>query len=372
MNVRMDTHKLMWHRDVMERVVRDDRRGGNVVPITIEVSPVNFCNHSCIFCGLDGAKGHEKLDVDRLRQVQFFRKMAMRGLKGVTISGEGEPCLHPELSCLINDMVSKGLDVGLATNGSVNPEWDEILSVLTWLRFSVDAADGLTYKKVHRPPYGITLDGVLDNIRQCLEIRRQRELDVTIGMQYVIVPGYNDKGLPEFLAMIYNSNVLSSLDYITFKPYSPNPGMDTGLLPSEPPEWSQVESYLRLIEVLAEEYSGRGVRFPEVKTRRNAFEAMYRETSFEHCYALPLGGYMDAKGDFYSCIVGPREDMLAGSVYDGYLDVLLDGMERSEHIRWARNGLDCQTECRKNCRFARHNEFLTEIIENPPGHINFI
>lgn len=48
-NIRMDSHKLIYHPDVVARWLK----GENIYPIEIEISPSGICNHRCIFCAVD-------------------------------------------------------------------------------------------------------------------------------------------------------------------------------------------------------------------------------------------------------------------------------------------------------------------------------
>ena len=54
----IDSHKLMYHP---ERVA-EWKEKGDCYPIYVEIGLTNVCNHKCIFCGLDWARGKNILD----------------------------------------------------------------------------------------------------------------------------------------------------------------------------------------------------------------------------------------------------------------------------------------------------------------------
>ena len=51
-------HKLWWHPDRVEELYET----GDSRPIYVEVGLTNRCNYECFFCGLDWARGKNKLE----------------------------------------------------------------------------------------------------------------------------------------------------------------------------------------------------------------------------------------------------------------------------------------------------------------------
>lgn len=88
-NYHIDGHKLYWH---LERLMAW-QTGELIAPIYIEISPVSFCNHRCLFCGLDFAQG-DRLSLDTEATCHSLQEMARLGVKSVMFAGEGEPLLH--------------------------------------------------------------------------------------------------------------------------------------------------------------------------------------------------------------------------------------------------------------------------------------
>ncbi|MGN7613326.1 SPASM domain-containing protein, partial [Magnetococcales bacterium HHB-1] len=94
--------------------------------------------------------------------------------------------------------------------------------------------------------------------------------------------------------------------------------------------------------------------------------------NFSHCRALPFWGYIDAKGDFYTCSVFLNDPRFhAGNIHQHPLQEIFSNDARKASIRFAEQQLDIKAECRINCRMARINEFL-ETVAHPPEHVNFI
>lgn len=114
-------------------------------PIEVNLDPVLGCNLNCYFCitqsYMKGVK-IEKLPLDyMLRLVDF---LADWGVRGLCLSGGGEPTLHRGLPQLI-DYAKDKMDVCVVTNGT-NPIKE--LLMCRWVALSVDAADRPTYAEV--------------------------------------------------------------------------------------------------------------------------------------------------------------------------------------------------------------------------------
>lgn len=106
-----------------------------VPPYHVQLYPTNKCNRNCSFCSC--GKRDKSLELgfgDITFQIQ---KLAQYGTRAVTISGGGEPLLHPHINEIIRGMWNLGLEVGLTTNGDyLNVLDGRSLEILTWVRIS--------------------------------------------------------------------------------------------------------------------------------------------------------------------------------------------------------------------------------------------
>ena len=86
-------------------------------PISINLDLTSACNFSCPFCvdsklinaGKNMALGEVKKTIDTLRS---------HGLLSVILIGGGEPTLHPDFGEIVRYVKSRGLQIGIVTNGS--------------------------------------------------------------------------------------------------------------------------------------------------------------------------------------------------------------------------------------------------------------
>lgn len=210
-NIRMDSHKLIYHPDTVARWMN----GENIYPIELEIGLTNACNHRCIFCAVDytGYKP-EKIDADMLKS--NLTELSVKGLKSIVYAGEGEPLLHKEAFNIINYTKSLGIDAAVSTNGVLltAEASKECLKSLTWIRFSVAGIHNDTYDKIQQGKQG-DLDKVLTNMQEAVKVKRDQNLETTLGVQLLLLPDNKD----EIVEMGKKLREIG-VDYFTIKPFS--------------------------------------------------------------------------------------------------------------------------------------------------------
>ncbi len=352
----IDGHKLYWHLDRVKQW--QEKR---VIPaIYIEVSPVAFCNHKCIFCGIDFAM-QKKVQLGTEIFCKRLEEMGKLGVRSVMFAGEGEPLLHKELAKLVRTAKNAGIDVSITTNGTMENHdvWKEILPHLSWIRFSVDAGTALIYAKVHNVPVS-WFDKTIGSIKETVRIKKDYNLDVTIGIQFLIIE--------ENLNDIENALRLFSgleVDYVSLKPYSLHPQM------VNKKDVIYTQETMEYVQNIVNKYRGRTKT--EINFRKDTLEKyMKKKKNFRHCRALPFWGYISSKGDFYTCSVFIGDERFkVGNIYAEDMQSIMNGKLRRNSILHGEKKLNIEQECRLNCRMAKVNEFL-ELLEAKPKHINFI
>lgn len=117
-------------------------RDGRIVPYHLHLHPTNRCQCHCSWCCCRNEDRAIELPRDELVEMaRYFRAL---GSRAVTITGGGEPTLHPYFIELLEYLAQLGYDIGLATNGFAIAEATELSSLVqtinhtcTWVRISV-------------------------------------------------------------------------------------------------------------------------------------------------------------------------------------------------------------------------------------------
>jgi cyclic pyranopterin phosphate synthase len=354
----IDGHKLYWHLDRVAEWQKDRL----IPPIYIEISPVSYCNHRCVFCGLDFAHDQQSiLDADIL--MGKFDEMSRLGVKSIMFAGEGEPLLHPRMVEIAAHARNCGIDASMTTNGMAGNAsiMEKLLPSLSWIRFSIDAASSETHSRVHGiSPAGF--DHCIANLRGAVKIKQEQNLSVTIGVQFLMI----QQNLEDIAAALRLYSDIG-VDYLSFKPYSEHPQMHNKS------GFTYTADMIDAIEKTIHDFLKTTSSKTSVIFRKAATEA-YRAGGhiFTSCRALPFWGYISSKGDFYTCSVYLNDDRFkAGSIYSETTENIFFGERREQSIIFAERGLEISKECRVNCRMARINEFL-DFLNSKPNHVNFI
>lgn len=352
----IDGHKLLWHTDRLQQW----QNGQLISPIYIEISPVSYCNHKCIFCGVDFAMEKEtKLDADIL--CRRLKEMGESGVRSIMYAGEGEPLIHKDLPEIIRTTKESGIDAAMTTNGTLGNAgiWEKILPYLTWVKFSVDAGSADVYSDVHKVPAG-SFDKTIRSIKDALLVKEDNKLQVTVGVQFLVI----DENIDD----LKNAMELFSgygIDYFVIKPYSKHPQM---LKKHNNPYSDETLEYLKGLVSEYEDKSGMRIIFREKAFNRYSES----EINYNHCHALYFWGYISASGSFYTCSVFMGDERFkAGNIYDDDMNTIMFGQKRQKAVHFGESELKIHDVCRLNCRMARVNEFL-EFLKDTPRHINFV
>lgn len=350
-NIRMDSHKLIYHPDVVARWLK----GENIYPIEIEISPSGACNHRCVFCAVDYI-GYQPDFLDKDTILRDIRQMSQKGLKSVICSGEGEPLLNKDMPDIANGIKNAGVDVAMSTNGALFTEEKvrDCLGVFTWVRYSVASMEEKSYDKIQRGKQG-DLNRVKENLLEAVRVKRDRGYKTTLGVQCLLLPD-NMEQLPNMAKQLREIGV----DYLTVKPYSQH-------LHSE--NTFQID-YNAMLE-LEQEIKQYATEDFAIYFRANAMKKMHQQKCYEVCHGLPFMTHIDAKGNVWPCVahIGAKE-FCYGNIYENTFEEIWEGNRRKEIIEKL-NGLDINKVCREACRLDEINKYLNEL-KHPGEHVNFI
>ena len=107
---------------------------GVVPPVHVQLNPTNRCNLKCSFCSCSDRDRGLQLELNGI--VDTMEKFKKLGCMAVTITGGGEPLLHPEINVLLSILNREmGIKVGLVTNGTQFKNLSSIHDI-TWCRIS--------------------------------------------------------------------------------------------------------------------------------------------------------------------------------------------------------------------------------------------
>ncbi len=168
-------------------------------PVFLEIHPSMTCNHACVWCRYN--RGKEQLTISQMNDILNKHPL----IKGVRITGGGEPLTNPATIEFIQNCAQMKITVGLETNGELltDKSIEIIAKHCLYCRISLDAASMLTYEKLHGSKH---FEKVLDNVS------RLRQSGIKeLGISYLVVA----ENVREILDL---SDLRLPVDYIHFKP----------------------------------------------------------------------------------------------------------------------------------------------------------
>ncbi len=211
---------IQWQR----RCNRDglDRELPIFSPISINLDLTSACNFSCPFC-VDSKLINAGKSLTLEDAKKTIDTLHARGLLSVILIGGGEPTLHKDFGEMVRYLKSKGLQIGIVTNGSRLEKIEEVVGELRgkdWIRISIDAAGEGTFKDLHLPKTKVTLHQILEKAKKV----KEKNSAVSWGYSFVIVwEGVEIRGkrlspnLHEMARAVELAREFS-FDYVSFKP----------------------------------------------------------------------------------------------------------------------------------------------------------
>jgi MoaA/NifB/PqqE/SkfB family radical SAM enzyme len=211
---------ISWQRN--QGICAGKGRRPNFGPLSINLDLTSACNFSCPHC-VDSKilNTGEYLRLDDVKGM--IGVLQSHGLLSVILVGGGEPTLHKNFEEIATYIKSRGLELGIVTNGS---RLDKVASIARllgkkdWVRISIDAARENTFKSLHRPRNHVTLRRILQKAKEIKEINPL----VSLGYSFVIVwegIEINGNELMKNIDEIAQAAKLAreySFDYVSFKP----------------------------------------------------------------------------------------------------------------------------------------------------------
>lgn len=364
----LDGSKIFWHQ---ERI-RQWSEGKRIAPITIDMALTQGCQYNCQFCyaSLQRNKPHT---ITLSIMKDFLDDCAEMDVRAISLVSDGESTVNPIYQDVIVYGKSVGIDMAIATHGNTLTEevLRKILPSLTYLRFNFGAGEADRYSEimgVHEDKFYETCE----NIKTTMAIKKELNLDVTIGMQMVLMPQYGDQIIP--LAKLGKE---LRPDYLVIKHCSDDENGSLGV------NYAGYEALYDLLEE-AESYSDEEYL---VKAKWSKIKAA-GSRSYNRCYGTPFHLQMSGTGLIAPCgsFFHPRykKFQIANITDPGvrFKDIVYSDRYKEVMDLLASPEFDACTMCGSLCLQHKTNEVLDQykkgviqIVEpegTKPPHINFI
>ncbi len=362
----LDGTKIAWHQDR----IRAWERGERIAPITIDMALTRACNYACHYC-YAMMQENERLPITKDVITRFLDDCAEVGVKAISLVSDGESTLSPVFTQTITYGSARGISMALGTNGYLLNErkLEEILPHLTYLRINITAGEPKRYGEI----MGVKDEWfyrVCDNIRMMAEIKKKRNLSVTIGLQMVLMPQYADQIIP--LAKLGKE---LRPDYLVIKHCSDN---EDGFLGVDYNGYKDLYGLLHQAEALSDDTYKVVVKWSKIMDEGTR--------SYQRCYGPPFLLQISGSGLVAPCgmLFNERYNKFhMGNIVTERFRDIVNGERYWEVINYlASPNFNAQTMCGTLCLQHKVNEYLDgykkglvfpQTPEGPsPAHINFV
>ena len=338
-------------------------------PWSLEIQPTNKCNLKCSFCAY---KKRRKKDSTQLHPKVFndlINSIKKMGIKGVYISGGGEPLLWSSKKKKISDYInklSKISDVAVITNGIhlTKDNFDALKNIFYVLfsLFDINFENAKKITKITKKDFSVVLNNIESLVKYKKKIRTRYPF---LSIKTVVTPQNYEN-----VISVYNHIKKLNADYHIFRlAIDFECFMEPYLTETQ---YNKLKKQVKLNKKLIDKkYTNLNELFSCNKFSKNT-----------ECCIVKKGLYccIDAKGDVYPCLyyVG-NPNYCVGNIYNRKLQDIWKSKRHREVITKL-NNLSKKGRCYELCRFKRYN-FLIEnkhkIDISPKGgykemHASFI
>lgn len=331
--------KVFYHHNALEEVLNKKI----VTPITCEIDLTDgFCNNKCKHCFFGTDKKATPIYADTNIIKELLCELSNSGTKGIEFSGGGEPTTHPNIAEIIEFALSKGLQVGLVTNGLLLHKVKHLIDKLTFLRISLDAGSANTYKIVH----GVdTFDQVIKNVREIISSSDSDKL----GIGFLIVP--------DNVGDIFDAALLAlelGVRFIQYRPASLPYRVDEKVWITAANEVKKVVTFIDKEQL---QVFDAGIKWYHVSNERK----------YSRCFTSSIVAVVKANGDIPLCVLKRNDPkFIIGNIKDGGF---LKHWFSAKHFELIDQII--LSKCRKPCKHDSYN-IVCESLQSDLNHKNFI
>ena len=362
----LDGTKVAWHQD---RIAAWER-GERFAPITIDMALTRACQYACVFCyALMQENERKDITVDVMER--FLTDCSDLGVRAISLVSDGESTLSPAFEFTILRGYELGISMASGTNAFLvtRDVAERILPALTYIRINIDAATPDAYAKIMgvKPEF---YHRVVQNIRDMVEIKRRDNLDVTIGMQMVLMPQYGHEIVP-----LAELALELGVDYLVIKHCSDDEEGSLGIDYSKYKQWFPT---LRQAEAMSNETTDIVAKWSKIEAEGTR--------SYARCYGAPFILQISGSGLVAPCGMLFNERYakfhIGNIVEESFKDIVTGDRYWEVMGYLGSDKFDARHMCGTLCLQHKTNEWLDvykkgELVTvqpagPKPAHINFI
>jgi len=341
-----NNNKIFYHGDRIKEYL-DSKHTSS--PITVTLDLTNRCNNKCPHC-ISYLKDKKDLDYNILRNL--LKDLKNIGVRGIVITGGGEPLLYNKLIDSLEYGKRLGLNFGMITSGQSDireKEWLKILKCLNWIRFSLDAGSPSRYKFTHGLSE-LKFNKIIKTINKITNLKINNNLNITIGVGYIVNLQEPNKEL-EDVDKAVRLVCKKGLNYFQLRPV---------LVRSD----NKDSRFIDYLEITKEYVNNLNY---DIKLYNTSLQRRV-DRKFRYCHGGHFITSICANGKVYYCCI--LKNMNKGEVGDlnkqSFREIWNDG-----NVRKIGNNINVNN-CPNRCKNNIINNCIEELMDNKDEHTNFL
>lgn len=358
--------KVIHHQDKLNKI----KNGQQIVPAQVQLIISDLCNQDCHFCAYrmsgyssnqlftEGAElasfgsSNPKRMIEYDKVVEILDDCKEMGVGAIQITGGGEPTVHPYHAEIFNDVVDRGLDLALVTNGAVlkDSAIDALLRA-SWVRFSIDAGSEKTYASVRNVSRS-SFKRTWSNVEKLVAKKRNENADVTIGIGFVVT----NENWSEVFECAKKAKEIG-VDNVRISAVFQNDG---------PRYFKLFYNEVRDLICRSVELSDKKFRvFDNFGDRIGDLEQEHPD--YEYCGYQEFNTYIGGDLNVYRCcVLAYNERGKLGSIKNIRFKDFWESEEKKKELEGF-NAAECP-----RCMFNNKNKTILYALDPDPKHVNFV
>lgn len=329
------------------------------------------CNYKCTYCYAYFQR-NEGYKITKDVILRFLKDCHDLGVKAITFTGDGESTLSPVFKDAVLEGNRLGIDIATSTHGQLLTQHDlkAILPCLTYIRINISAATPDRYARIHGVPEKFFYQ-VKQSISELVRIKKEGNLNSTIGLQMVLMPENGEDIIP-----LAQFAVDMEVDYLVIKHCSDNKEGELGINYSE---------YFKLKELIEQAEALSNSKTQITAKVSKIFSNGLREYSkcFGPSFQLQISGtgLVAPCGDLFS--QDKKEFHIGNICEESFKDIIQGNRYKEVMDILGSDQFDPRKKCGSLCLQHHVNKYLFDIKESktsqiekssiaPPIHKNFI
>ncbi len=271
-------------------------------PLYVTVDATSRCNLRCVGCPIHSPHGVIAANAARSAvdlPEQLFRELCAElnnlGTDDLTLSGDGEPLLHPRIAEIVAIATARGLRVGIITNGILldGPLADAIIAAgVERLRVSLWAVSPKRYAQNYPGSDPANRERIIRGLARINETRRRSGRNVPRTTLHMVINRTNWREIPDMVRLAGETGC-SAVSYSPLRDFH-------GVLHEHQLERESEAAVVDLLRRAAADSRRYGLRHnvPETIRRYGTADGPWRETD---CYIAWYHARIKADGRVYPC-----------------------------------------------------------------------